>query len=475
MRRLSLLVVLMQTAVVAMAQTDPVVMTVNGVPVARSEFEYSYNKNNGDGVADKLTVDEYVELFVNYKLKVAAALDARLDTLSSFKEEYAMYRDQQVRPALATDADVLEEARCLYANTREMIGARGLVRPAHILIRLSTKASAYEQAVASQRADSVYRALLAGADFAEMAGRVSQDPGSARQGGLLPWIAPNQTFKEFEDVAYSLGKGEMSRPFLSPVGYHIVLMRDRKQLEPFDSLKHEIIRMIEQQGVRELIAEQKVTQAVKSSNGALTEKQVMDRCADSLAAVDAEMKYLMKEYHDGLLLYEISNQKVWQRAADDEEGLRHWFRKHKKDYAWAEPRYKGIAYHVKTKADVKAVRACVRSLPFEQWEDALRSTFNPDSVIRIRVEKGLFKAGDNPVVDRLVFKTPSQAQDAYPDYPIEAVYGKKLKCPDDYADVRERVIEDYQAMLDDEWVASLRRHYPVKIDYQVLKTINRHP
>jgi peptidyl-prolyl cis-trans isomerase SurA len=74
----------------ALAQSDPVVMTVNGVPVTRSEFEYSYNKNNGEGVIDKKTVDEYAELFVNYKLKVAAALDERLDTLSSFKDEFAM-------------------------------------------------------------------------------------------------------------------------------------------------------------------------------------------------------------------------------------------------------------------------------------------------------------------------------------------------------------------------------------------------
>ncbi len=83
---------------------DPVVMTVAGVDVPRSEFEYSFNKNNGEDVVDKKSVEEYVDLFVNYKLKVAAALDAKLDTMSSFKEEYAMYRDQQVRPTLVTDA-----------------------------------------------------------------------------------------------------------------------------------------------------------------------------------------------------------------------------------------------------------------------------------------------------------------------------------------------------------------------------------
>ena len=83
-------------------------MTINGNPVLRSEFEYSYNKNNSEGVIDKKTIDEYVDLFINYKLKVAAALDAKLDTATSFKQEFAMYRDQQVRPTLVTDADVLK-------------------------------------------------------------------------------------------------------------------------------------------------------------------------------------------------------------------------------------------------------------------------------------------------------------------------------------------------------------------------------
>ena len=54
-------------------QNDPTIMTINGQPVSRSEFEYSYNKNNSEGVIDKKTVDEYVDLFINYKLKVAAA------------------------------------------------------------------------------------------------------------------------------------------------------------------------------------------------------------------------------------------------------------------------------------------------------------------------------------------------------------------------------------------------------------------
>ena len=110
------------------AQTDdPVIMIVNGEPVLRSEFEYSYNKNNSEGVIDKKNIEEYVDLFINYKLKVGAALDAKYDTLQSFKDEFAQYRNQQVRPAFVTDADVEKEARKIYDQTVEQIGPDGLI------------------------------------------------------------------------------------------------------------------------------------------------------------------------------------------------------------------------------------------------------------------------------------------------------------------------------------------------------------
>ena len=476
MRRHLLLSALWLVALAVHAQSDPVVMTVNGVPVTRSEFEYSYNKNNGEGVIDKKTVEEYAELFVNYKLKVAAALDEHLDTLSSFKDEFAMYRDQQVRPTIVTDAEILDEARKAYNRAKESIGAKGLIRPAHIFFRLSTKATQHEQELVRQRADSVYRALQAGADFAALAAKVSQDPRSAAREGNLGWMQPGQTFVEFEEAAYALQPGQFSRPVLTPEGYHIILVKERKQLEPFEELKDMIVRSFEQQGLRDAIADMKVQQRIEQSGGTLTGQQVMQARADSLAAVDSEMKYLIQEYHDGLLLYEISNREVWERAEKDETGLRAWFDAHKKDYAWQEPHYKGIAYHVKTKADVKAVKRSIKKVPFEQWAEVLRTTFNADSVIRIRVEKGIFKAGDNGTIDRLVFKLKQTTFDAEnADYPIEAVYGKKQKkYPDDYTDVRGQVVADYQQMLELEWVKSLRQRYPVQINQEILKTVNRH-
>lgn len=384
-----------------------------------------------------------------------------------------MYRDQQVRPTIVTDDELLATARKMYERTKEAIGPRGLVHPAHILLELSTQATAQEQEKTRQRIDSAYRALQAGADFAELAKKISQDPVSSKDGGLLPWFGPGQTLKEFEDVAYSLQPGQMSSPFLSPIGYHIILMKERKQLEPFDSLKNDLLTVLERREMRDDIVNNKLRQMVKASNGTLTQDQILEKRSDSLAAADPEMKYLFQEYHDGLLLYEISSREVWEKATENEAALKAWFDAHRKDYKWSQPRYKGIAYHVKDKKDVKAVKNCVKRLPFDQWAEALRTTFNPDSVIRIRVEKGLFKPGDNATVDRMVFKVPAEVKPLQ-DYPIDAVYGKKLKKPSDYTDVRAQVVEDYQNDLERRWVTSLRKRYPVVIHEEVLKTVNKH-
>ena len=460
------------STVFAQSADDDIVMTVNGTPVTRSEFVYSYSKNNGDDVIDRKTVEEYADLYVNYRLKVAAAIDARLDTLSSFRKEYLMYRDRQVLPTIVTEEDVVAEAKKLYDNRKRIIGVKGLIQPAHILLRLSQKASDEDNDKAKMRIDSIYRALQSGADFADMARRFSQDPGSARNGGVLPWIANGQTLKEFEDEAFALGVGQMSKPFLSPAGYHIILMKGRKQLEPFDSLRDEIVKFVEQRKVREAIALHKVDEMVKNSNGSMTKSDAMDCLADSIGALDSDKKWLFKEYHDGLLLYEISNRLIWDKAAKDDAALARYFKANKKRYTWKEPRYKGIAYFVRNADDIKAVRKCLKNVDFGKWNELLKTTFNCDSFKRIRVEKGLFRPGDNAVVDRLVFK--SDTTFSIPERFVEAaVYGKKLKAPKEYTDVRGLVVSDYQEQLEKEWVADLRRRYPVTVNKEVLKTIKQ--
>jgi len=460
------------TVLAAAAQEDPVVMRINGTPVLRSEFEYNYNKNNSEGVIDKKNVEEYAELFVNYKLKVLAALDDHLDTLSSYQKEFRQYRDQQIRPLLVPEGAKEKECRAYYDDMISRLGGKQLLQPAHILIHLTQDATEEQRAAAKVRIDSVYQALKDGADFAELAKQVSQDPGSAARGGMLPWIGPNQLVKEFEDVAYSLEVNEISEPFLMPYGYDVIKLMGKKDLETYEELHDRIMKYLDNQGLENHLAQQ-VLDSIAGQNEKTIE-QILDEKTEEFCAKDDELKYLVQEYHDGLLLFEECNTKIWEPAAKDTLALEGYFKKNKKQYAWKEPHYSGMVYYCKQPTDVKAVQQLVKKLPQDKWMNAIRETFNKDSIM-VRVERRLFKKGDNANIDTLVFKDKSVNLKPVKNYPHVGIFGKVLKKgPAVWTDVSNQVVSDYQRFKEDEFVAELRKRYTVEIDEQVLQTVNNH-
>lgn len=470
----SLLVALLVAATTTSAQTaDPTIMTINGKAVPRSEFEYSYNKNNSETVVDKKSVDEYIDLFVNYKLKVMAAEEAGIDTTKAFRDEFRMYRDQQIRPSFINDNDVEREARTIYEDTRKRIdGNGGLVRPRHILVSLKQNATKAQSDSALVRADSIYNALIKGADFAELAQRCSDDKGSARRGGDLSWVQRGYMVKEFEDAIFAMKPGEISKPILSTFGYHIIKVEAKQNFFPYDTVRADIHRFIESRGLRERIISQNIDSIAKHSVPQCTPEDIINRRADEMTAADPALKNLIREYHDGLLLYEISNRTVWDKAAKDEEGLAAYFKKNRKRYKWEQPRFKGIAYWVKQEGDVEAVKKSLKNIPFEKWAERLRKEFN-DSTIRIKVVKGIFREGDNALIDKVVFAKDTTVADVK-DFPISATYGEKLKAPKTYNDVRELVVADYQEQLEKAWIEALRKRYTVVVNKDVLSTVNKH-
>lgn len=469
----ALLLLLSLCATTAFAQSDdPVIMKIAGKDIKRSEFEYSYNKNNSEGVIDKKTVDEYVELFVNYKLKVQAALDEHMDTLTSYKKEFRQYRDQQIRPLIINNDDIEAEAHRIYDSEVQRIGPDGLCKPAHIFVKVSPNDDDATAAKAKARIDSLYNAVKGGADFTELAKTKSEDPGAAAHDGIIGWITHGQTFDEFDKAAYALKVGEMSQPVKSPAGWHIIKMMERKMMDPFDSLRANIMKFIERRNLRDQIADRKVAGEAEAKSKSAEE--VMDEYSAQFQSKDPSLNYLIGEYHDGLLLYEISNREVWEKGASDEAALQGFFNEHKKEYTWDEPRFKGMVYHVKDKKDVKAVANCVKKIKkFADWNEALRQTFNNDSILRIRVEKGLFKKGDNALIDSCVFKASGVKVAPTKGYPIDATYGKVLKSPEELDDIRDQVVTDYQALLEKNWVADLRKRYEVVVYPEIIATVKK--
>lgn len=453
----------------AQSVADPVVMTIAGKTVLRSEFTYLYNKNNTGDVMERKSVKDYVPLFVDYKLKVQAAMDARIDTLKSFQKELAAYRDQQVRPRMIDSTDIEAAARRIYENSRRRIDDNGgLVRVAHIFVRTPQKASEKEQSACKERIDSLYDVLLKGGNFSELAKRYSQDPRSAAQGGEIGYIAKGQTFKEVEDQAFSLDAGQISQPFLSPAGWHILKVEEKRKFFPYEQQRPIILKYIDRRGLRERIITKKIDTLARQQH--MSTEELLARKRLEMTAKDSNLKYLIQEYHDGLLLFEISNRRVWNLAQMDSVGQERYYKKYKKLYRWDEPRFKGIAYHTRTASDIKAVKTSLKGVPFEEWAKTLDSTFNTDSVLRIHVVKGFFKKGDNALVDSCVFNVDTVAE-TIKNFPYRSVYGKKLKKPESVEDVRPQVIADYQEELEKQWVEQLRKKYPVEINEQVLATV----
>lgn len=460
---------------VVSAQTDdPIVMTVNGVDVARSEFEYSYNKNNTDLVVDKKSLDEYVDLFVNYKLKVAAAMDAQLDTTAAFQKEVADYRSQQAEEYLIDSAFIEEQARNTYEATARNIGPDGMFRAAHILIRLEQQASPLEQAVAKARIDSIYAVLKAGADFAEIAQKHSQDPGTAREGGMLPWLFKGQLLKEFEVVALAMQPGELSEPVLSPVGYHIIYMNERKQFEPYEYHRESIYQFLEQRGIRAHAKRSMGEKLAQEMGGGITPEEALAKAEMELDAKYPDFGFLMKEFYEGSLLYEISTREVWEKAAKDEKGLEKYFKKNKKKYRYDEPVYRGLVVHCVSEDVLKGVQKVVKKQPQKEWVRVIREHYNSDSLMQVKMVRGPFKAGKNVYADYYAFNQ-GERPDTVAGFPVTGVVGKlQKKGPDTYEDVRGPVTADYQNHLEQLWVKELRKRYSVVLYPEALETVNKH-
>ena len=150
-------------------EDNTIVMTVAGKNVSRAEFEYSFQKNNNEQTLDKKALDEYVQLFVDFKLKVAEAETQKLDTATAFINEYNGYRHQQASEYLVDTAWIEAEARRTYELTNQQIGPAGLVLTSHILLMIPQNADEATQQKTMSRMDSIYNALLNGGDFEELA------------------------------------------------------------------------------------------------------------------------------------------------------------------------------------------------------------------------------------------------------------------------------------------------------------------
>ena len=191
---------------------------------------------------------------------------------------------------------------------------------------------------------------------------------------------------------------------------------------------------------------------------------------EELKARNSDYRNLLKEYSDGLLLFEVSSQKVWNKAAKDKDGLARYFKENRSQYKWSAPKYKGVAIRCVDKQTLDKVNKLLPKLELDSVQKVLNREFNKDGKTLVRVEKGLFAEGANTVVDRLVFKK----QDVRPDddASFSTVKGNLLSAPESYMDVKGPLTADYQNYLETKWVSELRDRNEVHVFNNVLDMIH---
>ena len=459
-------------SLVAQSLGNTVLATIDGKPISRDEFMYAYQKNKALSGQKSLTPQEYLNLYIDYQLKVADALAKGLDTTKTFRREFQLYRDQQLSKKLVNPSFIDSTARAIYQKEAQQLNGKDLIEVSHILLNVPSTATAAQRDKVAQRADSLYQAVLAGADFAELARRYSEDKGTAQNGGQLPTLYPGMTVLPFEEAAYSLQPNQMSRPVLSPFGYHLILMRNRHPLPAFEQVYPSLLQYLRENNVEEAAAQQALT-ALQTQTGQ-SRTSIMDSLARNLTANDIQLTYLIQEYHDGLLVYEVSKRNVWDAAEKDRAALEEIFKRNRKSLKWEKPRFVGYIVGAQNKKLAKRARKLLlKGIPADMdIREFLHAPFNKDSVVVAAKGRYIVQKGENSTIDHLAFgvKT-SKVYLLHDDMPVTMLAGRIEKRPKSFEDARSEVLEIRQKQLEEAWLQQLRSSHRVTINQEVLKSI----
>ena len=589
MKKVFLSIILLAGAMMGFAQEDKVLMTINGEQIMASEFLYIYEKNNQESSIEKKSMREYLDLFVNFKLKVTEAKAQGVDTTEAFKKELAGYRAQAtpkyMQDNVAIDSlvrlsynrmanirraahiaiqcpagsDSLVEAEALakinLARERVTTGVEKKVKkgrkwvtvrepeefaavacemtedqqgkenggelgwiqvfrfvypfeeavyntpvgevsevfrsPYGFHIALVEEERAFEEVHAAhimkmmprggdlnasdvqKQVDSLYQLVLAGADFAEVAVAHSDDKGSAKKGGDLGWFGRGMMVQPFENITFDMQPGEMSKPFPTRFGWHFVKLYGKRGIQPLDSIRNQVLAQVKRD-IRMQEAEKSFinkTRAEYNLPASMSDQEVKAYADAHLEEKYADLRNLVREYHDGILLFDVSLREVWDKANKDTDGLAAYFKANKKNYTWDEPHFKGYIIQAKDMASAKAAKQIVKSAKPDSVMSYLNQRVNIDSVTYVKVQHGLWTKGQNAMVDKYAFNDKETEFTPTEEYPVVLCVGKVLKAPQEYMDVRGQVTNDYQDQLEKQWIETLREKYPVIINEEVLESL----
>lgn len=237
MKKYLVLIVLLYTFSLSFSQSKKdVLLTVDGKPVYISEFKRVYNKNL-DLVKDEYqkSIDGYLDLFIDYKLKVAAAYDQKLHLEGIYQSEFNKYRDQLSRNYIFEDKVSTELTKEAYGRGLEEINA------SHILIRVGYEDKPQDTLMAYNKMKGIYDKAVTGGDFEALAKKYSEEPNAIKSGGNLGYFSVFGMVYPFETMAYNTKVGEVSEVVRTQFGYHIIKVNNRRNRDGQISASHIMI------------------------------------------------------------------------------------------------------------------------------------------------------------------------------------------------------------------------------------------
>ena len=170
----------------------------------------------------------------------------------------------------------------------------------------------------------------------------------------------------------------------------------------------------------------------------------------------------------------MSKRQVWDVAAADSLGQEKWYKAHKRQYTWTEPRFKGFVYHSKdaklAKKLNKYLSKHINDNAYGTWRSDVKAMFNKDSVMVNVNGPYLCVKGENPYIDAYAFNVGNKVK-GMNGYAVSNVSGKLLKQPKSWLDVKAQVLSDYQADMEKKWVEQLRQKFAFSVNDSVLDTI----
>lgn len=624
-------------AIAAVSNNDPVLMKIAGKDVKLSEFEYLFHKNNSQELQQPQSLDNYVKMFVDYKLKVADAEAAGLDTTKAFRDEFTKFRDELSQPYLR-DNNLLDSiVNLCYERMGEEVIVSHIMLPVNQAVRLDSirreiksgnitfedaakqfsidkytcdeggmmgqvvpsaypwnfEQAAYNTTVGNisdvvnsgmgqhivrvesrkpsrgevnvehilrltrgldtqsaerqkQLIDSIYTVVSSNPDqFEDMAKQFSEDTGSAKKGGSLGWFGSGRMVAEFDSASFATPKGVISQPFKTSYGWHIVKKIDSRQRQPLADIRKQLEAQVTRnmQGLTpesaflngckakysaglnteaidglvskipagtstldsamiatflsdntpvyhigkknttlaEVLKKQSrlypgmtpnvFIESVRSAASANLDDNLIEMARQDLYNQNADYRNIVNEYHDGILLFEISNGKVWEKASKDKEGLEAYFNANRDKYRFESPKFKSYIFFGPTDSLVNAAVEYASTIPAEtdniEFVKQLRDKFGKD----LKIERVIAAKGENSYVDYVGFNGPKpDAKGKGRDF-FAAFRGRLLEAPETVADVRNQVVTDYQADLEKQWLSQLHKKYKVKINNKVLKQV----